>query len=289
MPAIREEDPKAAWKRRREERQRERQSPQHLDGKDDNDKQSVVDSYQPFTSAAKRRRIEQEELLARRRGGHAPKTAHQDEDQQNSHGPKEHSNLENPEVEVNEANPEQRTLPAVSLLDAAAALQEKLTDQERQDLQRKEEEIRIMREASQVQTNALQAASEVASGKVYADPMPSTWTVPKYILEQGEEEWNKIRQEWHMDVEGNDIPPPMKRFKDMRLPAPILTALSNADSNAGLASSTCRSRYGWYCLYWVWQNLDLLLTSCHDVARGRIADALDWRGRSHWVYLSTLS
>ena len=113
-----------------------------------------------------------------------------------------------------------------SLLERAAALQQSRTEGERKEDKRKEEEERILRESSKVQTNALQAASELAKGVVYKDPMPSSWTVPRYILEQGEPAWIKIRKEWHMEVEGESIPPPMKRFQDMKFPAPILKALN---------------------------------------------------------------
>jgi ATP-dependent RNA helicase DDX41 len=108
-----------------------------------------------------------------------------------------------------------------SLLDKAAALQKSLTVQERAEVQRKEEENRILREASQVQTNALQAASEIAGGIIYKESMPTSWTVPKYILDQGEAAWQAVRDEWHMEVEGPDIPPPLKRFIDMKFPKPI--------------------------------------------------------------------
>jgi ATP-dependent RNA helicase DDX41 len=108
-----------------------------------------------------------------------------------------------------------------SLLDKAAALQKTLTVQERAEVQRKEEENRILREASQVQTNALQAASEIAGGIVYKESMPTSWTVPKYILDQGEAAWQAVRDEWHMEVEGPDIPPPLKRFVEMKFPKAI--------------------------------------------------------------------
>ena len=113
-----------------------------------------------------------------------------------------------------------------SLLEKAAALQQSRTEGERKEDKRKEEEERILRESSKVQTNALMAASELASGVTYKDPMPSSWTVPRYILNQGEAAWIKIRKEWHMEVEGESIPPPMKRFQDMKFPAPILKALN---------------------------------------------------------------
>jgi len=115
---------------------------------------------------------------------------------------------------------------AQSLLDTAAALQSKLTEEEKQEKQRKEEEARILREASKIQTNALQAASELAKGVTYTKPLPSTWTAPRAILKQGKEAWEQIRKEWHMEVEGEDIPPPMKRFIDMKFPKPILDALA---------------------------------------------------------------
>mmetsp|Transcript_14460 Transcript_14460/g.16283 ORF Transcript_14460/g.16283 Transcript_14460/m.16283 type:complete len:711 (+) Transcript_14460:64-2196(+) len=112
-----------------------------------------------------------------------------------------------------------------SLLESATALHDALTVEERAEQQRKVEEARILKEASKVQTNALQAASELASGVQYTESLPSTWTCPKHILEQGEEQWSKIRDEWHMEVEGNDIPPPCKRFEDMKLAPPILEVL----------------------------------------------------------------
>mmetsp|Transcript_20077 Transcript_20077/g.28450 ORF Transcript_20077/g.28450 Transcript_20077/m.28450 type:complete len:712 (+) Transcript_20077:112-2247(+) len=125
-----------------------------------------------------------------------------------------------------ETTNESTTVQVESLLEQAAALQSSLTDEQRQQQQRKEEEARILKEASQVQTNALQAASELAKGVVYTESMPSSWTVPRYILEQGEEVWNKVRQEWHMEVEGIDIPPPLKRFRDMKFPLPIIERLN---------------------------------------------------------------
>lgn len=119
------------------------------------------------------------------------------------------------------------TTVVTSLLDQAAALQQSMTAAEREHRQRQEEEQRILREASQVQTNALQAASEIATGTVYSKPMPSTWTVPQWILRQGPTAWDAIRKEWHMDVEGVDVPPPVKRFVDLKLPAPILHYLQH--------------------------------------------------------------
>jgi ATP-dependent RNA helicase DDX41 len=113
-----------------------------------------------------------------------------------------------------------------SMLERVEALQDNRTDAERTTAKRKEEEDRILRESSKVQTNALQAASELAHGVSYKEPMPSSWTVPRYILEQRKEAWEKVRKEWHMEVEGEQVPPPMKRIADMKLPPPILQTLT---------------------------------------------------------------
>ena len=165
--------------------------------------------------------MEQDEFLARRRRGNVLDVNNDDEYDDEGPQPAGEDAAAEPSDEATEQQPPQQPQAPVSLLDQAADLQKTLTDQERQEMARKEEEARILKEALQVQTNALQAASEVASGKIYSKPMPSTWTVPRYLLEQGEDEWTKICQQWHMEVEGIDIPPPMKRFKDMKFPAPI--------------------------------------------------------------------
>lgn len=218
------------WKRKRQARRRQREQERQ---QDENDEEEGLqkEKYQPFVSAAKRRRIEQEALL--QEGGRGRRLAlkddsddNDDDDEEKNDGGnrrKQHSskkrNVDSKENETS-APPQEE-----SLLDQAAALQKSLTEQQKKELARKEEEARILKEASKVQTNALQAASEVAKGKVYTEPMPSTWTVPRYILQQGEQAWNKTRKEWHMEVEGNDVPPPLKRFQDMKFPLPIIEAL----------------------------------------------------------------
>jgi hypothetical protein len=109
-----------------------------------------------------------------------------------------------------------------SLFEKAAALHETMTSGDREEAQRKAEETRILKEASKVQTNALQGVKELADGVIYDKPMPSTWTAPKAVLKQ---DWEKIRKEWHMLIQGDDVPPPLTRFVDMKLPKSILEYL----------------------------------------------------------------
>jgi len=115
-----------------------------------------------------------------------------------------------------------------SLLEQAALLKkqrEALSTTEQLALQRQQDEDRILKEASHVQTNALQAASELAEGTKYQSSLPTSWRCPQKILKDGEVEWEKIRKKWHILVEGDDCPPPIRNFADMAFPKPILDVL----------------------------------------------------------------
>ena len=118
---------------------------------------------------------------------------------------------------------------ATSLLTQAHQLKkqhENLSSLEMAALQRQQDEERILKEASHVQTNALQAASELAEGVKYKTSLPTGWRCPRKILLQGQDEWEKIRKKWHILVEGNDCPPPIRSFRDMGYPKPILDVLA---------------------------------------------------------------
>lgn len=204
------------------------------------------DSYVPHVSAAKRLRMEREEVLRSITG--EPTTAGDEaasgggdrttmakgrkalaavgtSGSTNITNPTSDSDDEGGDRHASEQEEEDPDATAQSLLEQAARLKQTLTAAERQALAKKDEETRILKEASKVQTNALQAASELAKGVIYAESLPTSWTCPRHILEQGEAGWNKIRKNWHILVEGFDPPPPMKSFEDMRFPNPILDFL----------------------------------------------------------------
>ncbi len=250
----------SAWKKEREKRKRERRKQRQEDNAVDEDDLALLartlesdkygrgiggvdqfsnddsDDEAPFVSLAKRKRLEKEVLvrgMAHRRRHIGINNTETDNgiaaDNGNNTDTALRKNTDNDESDqVNDEDNENTTAnpkKVESLLESATALQEALTEEERAEKLRNEEESRIMKEASKVQTNALQAASELAKGIQYTNPMPSTWTCPRYILDQGEESWEKIRKEWHMEVEGVDVPPPCKRFVDMKFAPPILEVL----------------------------------------------------------------
>ena len=237
------------WRARRKARQAAANQQEddfaNLPDNDDDD-----DDTTPILTPAQKRRMEQEELERLREKRQKGNVNNEDDKAQ-----EEQENVETKQVDteqkpvsshettdppstadMDQALPDADTHnpPPVdpgrvqSLLEQAVALHESqkhLTAEERAARQRKHEEEMLLRHAQQVGGKALKNAKQVAHGIAYTEPMPSTWRVPRHILQQGEAVWHKMRQDWHIDVEGSNIPPPMARFVDMKLPSPVIQCL----------------------------------------------------------------
>ena len=225
-----------------EENELEALSEQLLKGPNKNrsyNDRSKKDNYVPHVSAAKRFKMEREAVFKSVTGEDMNAEEEMSSGQQRSAVAKERKKLAamanaapanseegNDQVDENIQEEEEESEEAAkSLLLQAAKLKQSMTEAEREQQAQRQEEQRILKEASKVQTNALQAASELAHGVTYTESLPTSWTVPRHILKQGEEQWNKIRNNWHILAEGHDIPPPMKSFVDMRFPKPIIDFL----------------------------------------------------------------
>ncbi len=90
------------------------------------------------------------------------------------------------------------------------------------DKQRQEEE-KILHSIQE--TRALMSVGELAKGVVYTEPLKTGWRPPRYIREAPESKHERIRNKWHILTEGENIPPPVKTFPEMKLPRPIIDAL----------------------------------------------------------------
>ncbi|XP_039736059.1 putative ATP-dependent RNA helicase DDX41 isoform X2 [Pteropus medius] len=69
------------------------------------------------------------------------------------------------------------------------------------------------------------SVKEMAKGITYDDPIKTSWTPPCYVLNMSEERHERVRKKYHILVEGDGIPPPIKSFKEMKFPAAILRGL----------------------------------------------------------------
>ena len=215
----------------------------------DNPKASYEDGN---TTAAKRRRFELEQLQQQKeqRGleisrGHDNASSLRDLDE--GHIVKSNHDPVSSEQEENREKDEKAVQ---SLLEEATLLQEKhasavSNDDENDDvgnkakekIKRDLEEKRILREASKVQTNALQARSELAKGLVYQKSLKTSWPgPPRYLMEHpdGVEKYTAaMRDKWHIIVEGSDVDqlPPLKNFREMKLPSLVVSYLSSKNIN----------------------------------------------------------
>ncbi|XP_044754884.1 ATP-dependent RNA helicase abstrakt [Coccinella septempunctata] len=112
----------------------------------------------------------------------------------------------------------------VSLLDQHTELKKiaeakKVSAVERQ-LKKEEEILEIVAEKK-----ALMGVSELAKGIQYNDPIKTSWKPPRYILDYPQSRHDKLREKMRILAEGEDIPPPLKTFKDMKLHKSIIMGL----------------------------------------------------------------
>ncbi|GJR62178.1 DEAD-box ATP-dependent RNA helicase 35, partial [Tanacetum coccineum] len=71
----------------------------------------------------------------------------------------------------------------------------------------------------------LMSVRELANGITYSEPLPTGWKPPLPIRRMSQKACDFIRKQWHIIVDGDEIPPPIKNFKDMRFPDPVLKKL----------------------------------------------------------------
>ncbi|KAK9738498.1 Helicase conserved C-terminal domain [Popillia japonica] len=112
----------------------------------------------------------------------------------------------------------------ISLLDQHTELKKlaeakKVSAVERQ-LKKEEEILEIVAEKK-----ALMGVSELAKGIQYNEPIKTSWTPPRYILHMPESRHEMIRSEMRILVEGDDIPAPLKSFREMKFHRGILDGL----------------------------------------------------------------
>ncbi|CAL5421902.1 unnamed protein product [Camellia sinensis] len=71
----------------------------------------------------------------------------------------------------------------------------------------------------------LMSVRELAKGITYKEPLLTGWKPPLRIRRMSTKDCDSIRKQWDIIVDGEDIPPPIKNFKEMRFPEPILSKL----------------------------------------------------------------
>eukprot|EP00878_Enallax_costatus_P001578 GHUV01001729.1.p1 GENE.GHUV01001729.1~~GHUV01001729.1.p1 ORF type:complete len:664 (+),score=253.11 GHUV01001729.1:309-2300(+) len=88
-----------------------------------------------------------------------------------------------------------------------------------------QEEQDMMRHITQKQ--ALRAAKELATDIVYTRSMTTGWKPPAEARRWSFRKCQAIRDQFHISVSGDNIPPPLPSFQQMKLPPPLLKVLAD--------------------------------------------------------------
>lgn len=116
--------------------------------------------------------------------------------------------------------------PKVSLIEEAQMIKKQ---KEKGELKQQDEEEKQKKEDQEIfaamKYSALYTVRERTQGITYTEPLKTNWRPPKIYRHLSEVARQKILNKYHILVEGESLPPPIKSFKDMRLPKTILKAL----------------------------------------------------------------
>lgn len=114
----------------------------------------------------------------------------------------------------------------ISLLDQHTELKKIAESKKISDVEKQlKEEEKILE--SVAEKTALMGVSELAKGIQYDESIQTSWSPPRYILEMGEQKYQKIRDKLMILVEGENIPPPIRSFKEMKFPKGVLQGLKS--------------------------------------------------------------
>jgi ATP-dependent RNA helicase DDX41 len=75
---------------------------------------------------------------------------------------------------------------------------------------------------------------ELAHDIKYTEALRTSWRPPRYLAAMPRAKCDALRKKWHIIAEGEDVPPPIKSFQEMKFPKPIISVLRKR----GIASPT---------------------------------------------------
>ncbi|KAG0343759.1 hypothetical protein BG004_005011 [Podila humilis] len=194
----------------------------------------LPESYTPYVPLHKRRAETYSKLAAKKGGldfssGNTGYGSDQNSNRKVKGGSDENeSDQNNSDDDENNTAPKTGPRSGVSLIEQSVEIRKAQVSAEEQktDAQRAmEEEAKIL--AAVAERKQLASAEEISKGIVYKDPIKTTWTPPRHIREMTQEQLAAIRAKYHIDAEGEDMPPVIRTFRDMKFPQPVLDYLKN--------------------------------------------------------------
>ncbi|KLO17940.1 DEAD-domain-containing protein [Schizopora paradoxa] len=168
------------------------------------------DDYVPYVPVAQRR---QQKLAAL--SSHLTSDKHR---ARSHESPAVEENEDDAEVRRRDKERKERTL----LMEAQEVHRKQaVEDAQKTELEKEQEEdAKIL--AAIASRKKLASDLELAKGIQYSEPLKTSWRAPRYILSRTEENHAKLREKFHIIVEGSDVPPPIAHFADMKIPDCLL-------------------------------------------------------------------
>ncbi|TDL25078.1 DEAD-domain-containing protein [Rickenella mellea] len=172
------------------------------------------DDYEPYVPIAKRRNTKFIALAAL--------SSNPSESQTDAKGEEiEHIVAEDERMKEKVRN--ERTL----LIEAQEVHSKRAAEDAKKTADEKAEEIDAEILAAITSRRKLASDFDLAKGIQYTETLKTSWRPPWYIREAPQADHQALRQRFHIIVEGDDVPPPIERFADMKIPSPMLKYLKS--------------------------------------------------------------
>ncbi|KAH8983588.1 P-loop containing nucleoside triphosphate hydrolase protein [Lactarius hatsudake] len=175
------------------------------------------ENYEPYIPVAQRREAKLAKLSA------LGSSSGRDKSQEAREAEDERENEEQEEERRREKVRRGRAL----LVEAQEVHSKKASEDAKKTEAEKAEEADAQILAAIASRKKLASDRELAKGILYTEALRTTWTPPRYIRARSDENNQKIREKYHIIVDGDDIPPPIDSFADMKLPHPLLKFLKS--------------------------------------------------------------
>ncbi|PSS30919.1 hypothetical protein PHLCEN_2v2544 [Hermanssonia centrifuga] len=175
------------------------------------------DSYEPYVPVAQRRQAKLAKLTSWGTNNEKDKAKLQQEEEE------EKEDEEREEERRKERARKERTLlmEAQEVHDKRAVEDAKKTDAEKAE----EADAEIL--AAIASRRKLASDLELAKGVQYMQSLKTSWRPPRFVRERTEEQHQRLRDKYHIIVDGEDIPPPIDNFTDMKVPEPLVKFLKS--------------------------------------------------------------
>ncbi|EIN07632.1 DEAD-domain-containing protein [Punctularia strigosozonata HHB-11173 SS5] len=176
------------------------------------------DTYEPYVPVAQRRNAKLAKLAARSGLESEREKARREQQEQD-----EREDALREEERLREKARKERTL----LQEAQEVHSKKAAEDAKKTTEEKAEEADAEILAAIASRKKLASDLELAKGISYTESRKTSWRPPKHIRDRTPDQHQRIREKHHIIVEGNDPPPPVERFADMKIPEPLLKLLKS--------------------------------------------------------------